>query len=146
MATTIAVEVMYHEVLPNTTTYRRERVGLDAAYSLKRDDALLVILSDENTSGRRTIGSTTYDRVAQVFLFDTGNAAILVRHAGMVALNQMNGSPSWSWMLDTDSSEITEDSGIPPTLPKNAIVFYPPSPVTSYMRSKCVAESIVDMF
>ena len=148
MSTTIDVEVMYSESLRGNT-YKRKRVGLMAAPSLERNNVLAIILSDTTTSARsrRTFNGNPVERRGNVFLWDNGTRerALLIVRGGEVMLGPWLGATSWYWTR-VDDSTLSRISGIPVDMPKDALVFYPPTVVGVGMKPKAISESELDMF
>ncbi len=150
MSTTIEVEVMYAERLPQSSGYTRKRVGLLAAPSLKRTNVLAIILSDITTSARsrRTFNGNPVERRGQVMLWAGPSAerALLIVRRGEVVLSPWIGVTSWDWVRIDDSSISRVPNGIPVDLPKDALIFFPPSLVGQGMKAKAQAEAEVDLF
>ncbi len=149
MSTTLDVEVMYADRVPQANGFLRKRVGLMAAPSLKRDNVLAIILSDITTSARsrRTYNGNPVERRGQVMMWDFPNErALLIVRRGEVVLSGWEDDISWVWTRIDDSSISRPPCGIPVDMPKDALVFYPPSLVGAGMKTKALAESDADMF
>lgn len=150
MSTTIDVEVMYAERLPDSSGYTRKRVGLLGAPSLKRTNVLAIILSDITTSARsrRTFNGNPVERRGQVMMWDSPSTerALLIIRRGEVVLSSWLDEISWDWMRIDDTSSETRIGGIPVDMPKDALVFFPPSAVGQGMRDQAKAEAAVDLF
>ncbi len=150
MSTTIEVEVMYAERAPRTNLFLRKRVGLMAAPSLKRTNVLAIILSDITTSARsrRTYKGNPVERRGEVMMWDhlSAERALLIVRRGEVVLASWIGETIWDWVRVDDSSISRVPSGIPVDMPKDALVFYPPSLVGAGMTTKAKAEAEADLF
>lgn len=150
MSTTIEVEVMYADRAPRTNLFVRKRVGLMAAPSLKRTNVLAIILSDVTTSarGRRTFNGNPVERRAQVMMWDSPSTerALLIVRRGEVVLSSWIEEIAWDWIRVDDSSIVREPSGIPVDMPKDALVFYPASPVGAGVTTKAKAQAEDDFF
>ena len=150
MSTTIEVEVMYADLAPRTNLFLRKRVGLMAAPSLKRTNVLAIILSGITTSarGRRTVNGNPVERRAQVMMWDSPSTerALLIVRRGEVVLSSWLEEIAWDWIRVDDSSKSRVPSGIPVDMPKDALVFYPPSLVGVGVKTKAKAQAAADLF
>ena len=149
MSTTIEVEVMYAERRPASSGYTRKRVGLMAAMSLKRTNVLAIILSGITTSarGRRTFNGNPVERRAQVMMWGSpSDKALLIVRRGEVVLTGLEDVISWDWIRIDDSSIGRNPSGLPVDMPKDALIFYPPTLVGVGMQNKAKAEAAADLF
>lgn len=150
MSTTIEVEVMYAERLPESSAYTRKRVGLMAAPALKRTNVLAIILSDITTSARsrRTFNGNPVERRGEVMMWDSPSTerALLIVRRGEVVLSSWIEETSWDWVRIDDSSISRGPNGLPVDLPKDALIFYPPSAVGAGMKTKAKAEAETDLF
>lgn len=148
MSTTIEVEVMYSD-LANGNNFLRKRVGLMSAPSLKRTNVLAIILSDITTSAlsRRTFNSNPVERRGQVMMWDSPSTerALLIVRRGEVVLNSLLDEIAWDW-IRIDDSTVSRLGGIPVDMPKDALIFYPPSIVGIGMKNKAKAEAEVNLF
>lgn len=150
MSTTIEVEVMYADRAPETNLFLRKRVGLMAAPSLVRTDVLAIILSDITTSARsrRTFNGNPVERRGEVMMWDSPSTerALLIVRRGEVVLSSWIEEISWDWVRVDDSSISRGPNGLPADMPKDALVFYPPSNVGSGAKTKAKAEAEADLF
>ena len=118
----VEVEVMYAD-------RSRQRVPLDQADTLPKDDVLFIILSASTTSerGRRTIGGVPYERIAEMKAH--GGAW---KGASTYAVMRLNGKVTiagwddteWLWRDEADPFAEQPRAGIPPIFPPDTILFY----------------------
>lgn len=126
----ISLEVMYAAGRPaGVYRFYRKRVPIEEAHTLSKDGVLFIILSAVTTSARsrQTVDGSPVERVAQWVSGQdpdsTKDAAILVRESGQVVLAHITDM-SWVWHNESDPFSEAEDTGLPATLPKNAVMFY----------------------
>lgn len=149
MSTTIDVEIMYADRAASSNLFLRKRVGLLAAPSLKRTNVLAIILSDITTAARsrRTVNGNPVERVGQVMMWDSPSTerALLIVRRGEAMLASWLEEISWDWVR-VDDSAVSRTGGIPVDMPKDALVFFPPSVVGQGTKDKAHDEAEADLF
>lgn len=154
MATTIEVEVMFFETDPDTGTFRRQRVGLDAVHTLDRENVWYIILSDDASGivavddARRILNGTIVDRLAVVQWDDSPvGVAFLLRRVGEICLGIWEDS-SWTWISESDpfTTEVAI-AGAGSDFPADALMFHLVStPVSSAHSDFATALFNADMY
>lgn len=127
----VSFEVMYAggNLAEGFYRFRRKRVPVDLAHTLPKDGVLFIILSAVTTSARsrKTIDGADVERVSDWVSNQNADspkdAAILVREAGQVVLAHVDDI-SWVWHNEDSPFTNIEETGLPPTVPRNAVMFY----------------------
>lgn len=127
----VSIEVMYAggNLAEGFYRFRRKRVPVELAHTLPKNGLLFIILSAVTTAARsrKTVDGNPVERVSEWASNQnpdsTEDSAILVREAGQIVLSHTDDF-SWNWSNEDAPFSGAEETGLPPTVPRNAVMFY----------------------